>query len=496
MDPRSPVLVGVAQHSVRDSTTPVSPLGLLCEVSRGAAADTAATPDAVLRRLDSVTVINCLTWQVPDPAATLAAELGLGAVDTTYTQISGTSPAEALADAATRIRDGEANAVLIAGAETVKALRDGRYTGGPDHDTGAPDRTLGTDAAASHPAELAAGLDRPIHYYPLFENAIRAASGADPGTHTERVAALWSRFAAVAADNPHAWVREAPGAETIVEVTESNRMIAAPYRKLMTANAVVDQAAALLLTSAQAATELGVPRERWVFPHAFAAGHDHWLVGNRAELHRSPALHRIGDALADLTGRPLSRIEHVDLYSCFPAAVQVAAAEFGLDTDDPARELTVTGGLTFAGGPVSNYVTHALATLVDRLRADPAAMGLSTAVGWYLTKHAGVLLSASEPARPFEPVSVQRQVDATPSVRIAQNPTGQAAIETYTVSYDAGVPQTGHVAARLPDGSRAFARTGDDPDGAQTLDALLARDPAGAGVQLARDGTFTLPSAV
>jgi acetyl-CoA C-acetyltransferase len=40
-------------------------------------------------------------------------------------------------------------------------------------------------------------------------------------------------------------------------------------------------------------------------------------------------------------------VTHVDLYSCFPSAVQIAAAEIGCPTQ---RDLTVTGGLTFAGG--------------------------------------------------------------------------------------------------------------------------------------------------
>ncbi len=68
--------------------------------------------------------------------------------------------------------------------------------------------------------------------------------------------------------------------------------------------------------------------------------------------------------------------------------MQIACRELGIDPFGDARPLTVTGGLTFAGGPGNNYVTHSIATLVERLREDPDALGLATAVGWYLTKHA------------------------------------------------------------------------------------------------------------
>ena len=40
------------------------------------------------------------------------------------------------------------------------------------------------------------------------------------------------------------------------------------------------------------------------------------------------------------------------------------------------RDLTVTGGMTFAGGPWNNYVTHGVATMVGVLREDPGDLGL------------------------------------------------------------------------------------------------------------------------
>ena len=48
-----------------------------------------------------------------------------------------------------------------------------------------------------------------------------------------------------------------------------------------------------------------------------------------------------------------------------------AANELGLALDDPQRPLTVTGGLTFAGGPWNNYVTHSIATMAEKLADRP-----------------------------------------------------------------------------------------------------------------------------
>src|SRR5205807_3338043 len=150
------------------------------------------------------------------------------------------------------------------------------------------------------------------------------------------------------------------------------------------------------------------------FIHAGADGHDHWFVSERADLRSSPAIRASGKAVLELSGKTIDDVAHVDLYSCFPSAVQIAASELGLGLDDADRPLTVTGGLTFAGGPGNNYATHAIATMVGRLRADPGSHGLVTALGWFATQHAMGVYSTTPMSGSFRRRSPQAEVDALP----------------------------------------------------------------------------------
>src|SRR5581483_3897259 len=133
-------------------------------------------------------------------------------------------------------------------------------------------------------------------------------------------------------------------------------------------------------------------------------------------------------------GLSVDDIAHIDLYSCFPAAVQIGAAELGLPLDDPARPLTVTGGLTFAGGPGNNYAGHGVATLVSILRREPEAIGLATALGWYATKHAIGLYSATPPVSPFRSLDPVPDHGTTGVARIDY--TGPATLVAFTVRRD------------------------------------------------------------
>jgi acetyl-CoA C-acetyltransferase len=332
----------------------------------------------------------------------------------------------------------------------------------------------------------------PTQVYPLFEQALRHAAGRSVDDHLDHVARLWARFSAVAAGNPHAWVQQAMTPSEIRTASPGNRWISWPYTKVMNANNAVEQGAGVIVTSVERATALGVPRDRWVFPLATAEAHDHYAVSHRDELHRSPAIRLAGEALCELAGVGIDDVAHVDVYSCFPSAVQVAAAELGLSED---RDLTVTGGLSFAGGPWNNYVSHSLATMLGVLRDDPGAVGLVTANGGYLTKHALALYSTEPPSGGFRWASVQDQVDALPRRDLYDpaEPNGgnvSGRIESWTVAHDRdNHPERAIATVLLDDDRRAWATT-THPD---TLAELVSgEEQIGRAVKLTPDGTLLL----
>ncbi len=218
-----------------------------------------------------------------------------------------------------------------------------------------------------------------------------------------------------------------------------------------------------------------MPRERWVFPWAGAEVHERWFVSERADLAAAPALGAAGRAALEHAGVGIDDVGLVDLYSCFPIAVQIAAAELGLPLDDPARPLTLTGGLTFAGGPGNDYSMHSIATAVARLRDEPEAVALTTAVGWYMTKHAVGVYSGSPPENTFRRFQVEPELPPAREVAL-DDPGSDATIEAYTVGYGReGKPDGAVVSALTSDGERSILRADDEV----TLDALVDGDPLG-----------------
>ncbi|HEX8630461.1 MAG TPA: hypothetical protein VF755_20055 [Catenuloplanes sp.] len=501
VDPTAPVIIGTGQWTHRDRTAGTSAAALLAAATDRALSDTGAVA-AVRRRLTAVGVTHCLSSASGNPAGVLAAELSPAAaapLRTVVTQPGGTGPLDLLHDACTAIRAGADGITLLTGGEAIRSLSRGHTEEATGPEPAPPDRVLGSDRAPSHPVEDRAGLFQPINYYPLFENAIRATGGwaglhgggglppLRVAEHQKWLGDLWSRFARVAATNPHAWLDgPPPDAATIATPGPGNRMVGHPYPKLLTANIAVDQAAALLVCSAATAEAAGVPRDRWVFVAASAAAHDHWAVSERADLHRSPAIAAIGRAALAHSGHGVDDLAHLDLYSCFPSAVQIAAAELGVDLS--LRTPTVTGGLTFAGGPASSYSFHALAALCDQLRSDGQGAALATAVGWFLTKHAATVLSAVPPVTGYRHHDVQSEVDAGPRRRVAPEHRGAATVETWTATYDRdGTPSAAQLSCLLPDGARTVAASTEPA----TVDWVLASDPLGATVHVTGDGTFT-----
>jgi acetyl-CoA C-acetyltransferase len=488
LDPRTPVIVGVAQLRQRDvdPADALEPAALMAEALEQAASD--AGSRAALDRAQSVRVVGLVSWGYGDVGRAIAARLGIEPAESLTTATGGNSPQMLVTRTAADIQRGAVDVALVVSAETVstrlRAAKAGVFLPWTplDRDGAKQQMVIGEERPGLNDIEQQAGLEGPTSVYPLFENAIRAARGERVDEHQRRIATLWSRFSEVAATNPVAWQPEAFTPDELATPSPDNRPIAFPYTKLLTANIQTDQAAALIMCSAEAASSLGIERDRWVFPLAGADAYDHWWVSSRRDLHSSPAIGACGRGVSEGAGVPLADVTHVDLYSCFPSAVQVAAAELGLAVDDPARPLTVTGGLTFAGGPANGYVTHSIAAVASRIR-EHGGTGLTTAVGWYLTKHAAGLYGAVPPAGGFRAVDAQSAADADagpprPYVAASDAAGATVTVESVTVIWKRdGTADHGVAACLLPDGTRTWWTTHDADECAwlTTDDAIGSR---------------------
>ncbi len=486
--PRTPVLVGYGQVNQRDESPGTEPIDLMVAAAR------AAADPRVLEAVDSVRIVNILSWRYRDPGQLLAARIRATDAASRYTGAGGNVPQTLVNQACLDIQSGRADLVLIAGAETFRTRTRLRARGVKPDWTSQDESVPFAEGANERlpmagPAELRIHLDRPAYVYPLFEQAVRIDLGESPDTHRRRIGELWSKFNGVAQANPHAWSQKPLSAQEIWQPSDENRMISWPYTKLMNSNNMVDQGAVIILAAAEKATHLQIPTERWVFPYAGTDSHDTYAIGERADLHRSPAIRIGGQRVLELAGVDVDGIDQIDVYSCFPSAVQVAAAELGLPLDDAGRPLTVTGGLTFAGGPWNNYVTHSIATMAERLAANPGQRGLITANGGYLTKHSFGVYGSEPPEHEFRWEDVQSAVDAEPTRTAEEQWAGVGTIEAWTTPFDRnGSPEKAFVAVRTPDDTRTLAVITD----AAEAEVTVREDIAGVKLQVHADGTANL----
>ncbi len=462
IDPRTPVLVGAAQLEQRaeDLETALEPIECMRRVALAAAED--AKAPGLLAAADAIYVPRGL-WRYENPGAWLGEALGATRPRTGKGAIAGSMVQRMLAQGAREIVAGDRDVVLLVAAECEHSKRRARAAGidlGWSEIGGPPlDETFG-----SHEYRFSEFETRyrpsPIHYFSLLENALRHHHGEDLETHRARIAALWARFSQVATKNPHAWIQRGLSAEDVGTPSDENRKLAYPYTKWMVSNMVVDKSAALVLCSAEAARRHGVPESRWVYPHSATEVLETVPGPEREHLYAQPAIGLAGGRALELAGRTPDAIDHVDLYSCFPSAVQMGAEELGFALE---RDLTVTGGLTFGGGPFNSGVLHALATLVGRLREAPDTTGFVSGIGGYMATHAFGVFSGAPPERGFRYEDCTEAALSLPTRPSASSFEGPATVETFMQQHvDRGVETNRVVASVLTDdGTRVFASSED-----------------------------------
>src|SRR4051812_3402012 len=274
-DDRIPVIVGVgeiADHPAEPSAG-LEPLALLEAAVKRAGLDAAAP---LLGEIDSLDVVNFLSWRYRDPEQLLAARLGIKPSHCFYGPVGGESPIRYLHQAAQRIARGETKVAVVCGAEaqsTATKAERAKVTlpWTPfAHDVPEPKR----GAAFQKPMAATLGVFRPITVYPLYEAATSAHWGQTPREALTESGELWSRFSQTAAGNPQSWMKRAVPADEIITPSPDNRLIAWPYTKLMVANPTVNMGGAVLMASLARARAAGIPEDRLVYALGGAAAEE------------------------------------------------------------------------------------------------------------------------------------------------------------------------------------------------------------------------------
>jgi acetyl-CoA C-acetyltransferase len=494
LDPdRTPVVVAVGQAESRDLA-----LGPL-ELAEAAARQALDASPRLAGAIERVTLVNVLSRRAGvAPAGALCEALDLRGRPRETTSIGGNTPQAMVERAAGDIAGGRLGATLIVGAE---AVRSGRLrsaaaveekkappsAGATASAAGAerarePDVVVGTDRQDLSDEERLAGLYIPLHVYPMFESVLAARAGRTPAQQREVIGRLLAPFTEVAAANPHAWFRQVRSAADLATVSPDNRLVAEPYLKTMVAFLGGAQAAAVVVTSLAVARALRLD-DGCLFVWSAASANEVWFPMARPDLGGAPALEAAASAALGAAGIGVDDVSAFDLYSCFPSAVQIAAASLGLrlDLDHPEemRPITVTGGLPYFGGPGNNYSTHAVAAMFDLFRSSTGLsgagngprLGLITGVGWYLTKHSVGVYGSAPPPQGYAPVdtsTAQALIDASalPFVAAGEEVAAEGTVDASTVIYDRdGRPTAAPVVATLQDGRRVVAAA--SPRGAE-----------------------------
>ena len=479
---RTPVLVGIGVASRREENFErgLEPMDLMLEAVRCAGTD-CGSPLA-LAGAQSIAVPRG-RWSYRNPAGEIARAVGAPAATTVLASV-GVLQQTLIGEACARIAAGDAHTALVAGADAGYRLLRAQIAGQAPVDReqdDAPDIVLAPKDELRHPAEKRAGLKMPVALYAIMESAYRASQGWSVDEHRNRIAALGERFSRIAADNPHAWQRTPVDAAAIRDASPRNPMQAFPYTRSHCSSWNVDQAAALLFCSAARATELGIARSRWVYPLASTESNHMVAVSQRQDLAACPGAAIAGRAALDAAGLGVKDLDLVDLYSCFPLAIETYAAALGLP---PTRDLTFTGGMPFAGGPYNNYVLQSTCRAAELLREGRGRTALVSCVSGVLTKQGFGLWSTSPPADGFAlrdlTESVAKQVR---TLDVVDGYTGAAKVAGYTVLHGRGQEPRGVALVDTPQGQRAMVTT-QDP---QLIERMQQEEFVGRTLQVEQD---------
>lgn len=429
----NPIIVSAAaiKQKIEDPRTAKEAAQLMADCCRAAAAKIDCP--ALLSECEEISVPQGM-WGYQNPAGLIKADIGNSCASTVFAKI-GVLQQGLFNRACQRIQDGEIDIAIVAGGEAKYRNLQAMIQGVEVSDSESlevADTVIEPDEELWLAAESNAGLGMPVGYYALMDSAWRHRHGKSVEQHRDEVAELYQRLSETAMANEQAWTRSGVEAEFIRNPSKKNPMLAYPYTKLHNSSWNVDQASALIFCSIKKARALGIDEKHWIYPASSTESNLMQAVSSRDDLSRSFGAFHAGKKALSLANIDINDVDCVELYSCFPIAVLGFAEELNILA---RKDLTVTGGMPFAGGPLNNFVLQSTVRMLEVMQQQQKNYGLVSNVSGLNTKQAFSLYSR-EP-RAFVMADVTAAVIAdSPQREVLEDYSGAATIVAFTVLYD------------------------------------------------------------
>ena len=309
-------------------------------------------------------------WRYRDPGKWIAKNNDFKNIPTTYITKIGVLQQNLINSACKKILSGEINGSLIVGGESrykrTKALiekKDYEETAlniNPDFYIKAKD-DLYADIEKKELGMMAVG------YYSIIESSLRARSSKSFNQHHEYIAKFYSEFSKIASKNDVGWIDNPIKPDEILNSSNINPEIAFPYNKFHCSSWNVNQAAGLIICSSKVADLLNIDKSIRVY--LLASSENNFMIPTllRPNLSKSYGMNLAAEFILNICKENnISEIIY-DLYSCFPAAVEMFGEALKIKN---ISQSSITGGMSFAGGPLNSYVLNSTVQMIRKIRSE------------------------------------------------------------------------------------------------------------------------------
>lgn len=383
-----PVVIGIGSIQQKGSFDELDEALVLMEKAVQAAITDTTNPD-IAKYIKEIQIPKGF-WRYRDPGKWIAVRNGITSAETSITKV-GVLQQNLINSACNRIVGNEIQASLIIGGEArykkIKAIKQNRkyieteLSENPDH------YVKPKDGLHIKEEENELGL-MAVGYYAILESAYRASLNLSISKHQEQISKMYEEFSEIAASNVDGWLSESLTYKEIATPSTKNPSQSTPYNKYHCTSWNVNQASAMVICSEELADTLNIPKEKRIYPLASSETNHMIAAIQRPNLIKPEGLKLAAKFILDICKKNKIKPNTYELYSCFPIAVQMFADALGLNKEEVK---TVTGGMSFAGGPLNHYVIQSTVKMLNEIRKDNSKIGLVTGVSGMMTKQSFAL---------------------------------------------------------------------------------------------------------